>query len=68
MERNKSEPTPAWIVDYSAAGAHAIRWLGDRYLLAKPINRKQNAWPTLPAALRSMSVDVSDAPAPRIEH
>ena len=26
------------IVDYSAARAQAIRWLGDRYLLAKPIN------------------------------
>jgi len=25
-------------VDYSAARAQAIRWLGDRYLLAKPIN------------------------------
>jgi hypothetical protein len=28
-----------WIVDYSAARARAIEWLGDRYLLAKPINR-----------------------------
>lgn len=27
------------IVDYSAARAKAIEWLGDRYLLAKPINR-----------------------------
>ncbi len=25
-------------VDYSAARAQAIKWLGDRYLLAKPIN------------------------------
>src|SRR5271170_1558703 len=39
---------------------------GDRYLLAKPINRKQDAWRTLPAALHSMPVDVSDVPAPRI--
>jgi len=29
----------AWVVDYSAARARAIEWLGDRYLLAKPINR-----------------------------
>ena len=28
------------VVDYSAATAKAIQWLGDRYLLAKPINRK----------------------------
>lgn len=27
------------VVDYSAAVAKAIKWLGDRYLLAKPINR-----------------------------
>jgi hypothetical protein len=31
----------AWLVDYSASRARAIEWLGDRYLLAKPINR----WP-----------------------
>jgi hypothetical protein len=37
MKRTKSEPTSAWVVDYSAARADAIRWLGDRYLLAKPI-------------------------------
>ena len=28
-----------WVVDYSAARAKAIEWLGDRYLLARPINR-----------------------------
>lgn len=28
------------VVDYSAARARAIEWLGDRYLLAKPINRR----------------------------
>lgn len=32
-----------WIVDYSAARARAIEWLGDRYLLAKPINRSSPA-------------------------
>jgi hypothetical protein len=28
-------------VDYSAARARAIRWLGDRYLLAKPVNAQR---------------------------
>ena len=31
------------VVDYSAARAKAIEWLGDRYLLAKPINRSSIA-------------------------
>jgi len=35
MKRNKSPPTPGWVVDYSAARAHAIRWLGDRYGIEK---------------------------------
>jgi hypothetical protein len=30
----------SWVVDYSAARARAIEWLGDRYLLAIPINRR----------------------------
>ena len=34
----RTQPAPSWVVDYSAARAHAIRWLGDRYLLARPIN------------------------------
>ena len=34
-----AETTPR-VVDYSAARAKAIAWLGDRYLLAKPINRR----------------------------
>jgi|HubBroStandDraft_5_1064220.scaffolds.fasta_scaffold65493_2 hypothetical protein len=29
----------AWLVDYSAARAKAVERLGDRYLLARPINR-----------------------------
>ena len=36
---NDGEKWRAWLVDYSAARAKAIEWLGDRYLLAKPINR-----------------------------
>jgi hypothetical protein len=67
MKRNK-ELIPAWVVDYDAARAQAIRWLGDRYLLARPINRRPDDWGTLPAALRSLPVDVSDAPAFSGEH
>ncbi len=36
------------VVDYSAARAKAIEWLGDRYLLAKPINRSSNGRPCAP--------------------
>jgi len=39
MKRNQTEPTPAWVVDYSAARAQAIQWLGDRYLLAQTRDR-----------------------------
>jgi len=34
-DRKKSRPT----ANYSSAIAKAVAWLGDRYLLAKPINR-----------------------------
>jgi hypothetical protein len=40
--KRKETPTATWVVDYSAARAHAIRWLGDRYLLARPINARQD--------------------------
>lgn len=33
-----AERAAAPIVDYSEARERAIKWLGDRYLLAKPIN------------------------------
>ncbi|MBS0366004.1 MAG: hypothetical protein JSR67_09300 [Proteobacteria bacterium] len=33
-----NERARSWVVDYSAARAQAIAWLGDRYLLARPIN------------------------------
>lgn len=38
MKRRSATATPSRIVDYSAARADAIKRLGDRYLLAKPIN------------------------------
>ncbi len=37
-------------VDYGAARARAISWLGDRYLLAKPINRGYGPWQVAPPA------------------
>lgn len=41
-DMRRKQPAPSWVVDYSAARAHAIRWLGDRYLLARPINARQH--------------------------
>ena len=35
----RERPWEKWVVDYTIARADAIRWLGDRYLLARPINR-----------------------------
>jgi hypothetical protein len=42
------ERARSWVVDYSAARARAIEWLGERYLLAKPINVKAYAWRKTP--------------------
>src|SRR5579863_787169 len=36
---DSTERARSWVVDYSAARAKAIEWLGDRYLLARPVNR-----------------------------
>lgn len=43
--RPRPQATPVrrrvpYVVDYSAARAKAIEWLGDDYLLAKPVNRR----------------------------
>jgi hypothetical protein len=38
------ERAQSWVVDYSAARARAIEWLGDRYLLAKPVNVSERGW------------------------
>lgn len=68
MKRNR-ESTPAWVVDYSAARAHAIRWLGDRYLLARPINEKRYSWHAeRAAALASLPAEAPDAAVPRSNH
>jgi hypothetical protein len=53
MKRTAShERARTWIVDYSAARARAIAWLGDRYLLARPINSSENTWRNEPGNLR----------------
>lgn len=36
--KTANERSMAPVVDYSEARERAIKWLGDRYLLAKPIN------------------------------
>lgn len=41
MQRiSSAEKAHEWVIDYSAARARAIEWLGDRYLLAKPVPRR----------------------------
>jgi hypothetical protein len=47
---HKVEPLPT--ANYSSAIAKAVEWLGDRYLLAKPINAAPNR-ATPPAARTS---------------
>ena len=42
-QTDSTERARNWVVDYSAARAKAIEWLGDRYLLAKPVNRRSAA-------------------------
>lgn len=42
MQRiSSTEKAREWVIDYSAARAKAIEWLGDRYLLAKPVPRRR---------------------------
>jgi hypothetical protein len=43
--KKSTDPAQGTVVDYSAARERAIRWLGDRYLLAKPINGTRYSWP-----------------------
>jgi hypothetical protein len=50
------------VSNYSSAIARAVEWLGDRYLLAKPIN--SNLRPRAPSALeRQHRIDGSKAAA-----
>jgi len=38
LELTSVERRRGWLVDYSVARGRAIEWLGDRYLLARPIH------------------------------
>lgn len=67
--RRKSEQASTWVVDYSEARAHAIRWLGDRYLLARPINgSRYSARPMTPGILSPIAADTGDPDAPEASH
>jgi len=48
--KSYDESARAWVVDYSEARARAIKWLGDRYLLAKPINASETARRSTPSS------------------
>ena len=41
MNQNYPRPSLA-VANYSSALARALDWLGDRYLLASPINARRN--------------------------
>jgi hypothetical protein len=44
MTENRTFPIkPLPVANYGAAIAQAVKWLGDRYLLAKPINPVQRS-------------------------
>jgi hypothetical protein len=47
------------VYDYSAAIAKAVEWLGDRYLLAKPINA-QAIRRAAPAAIERPMIGIID--------
>ena len=50
QQTSKLERQQPYVVDYSAARAKAIEWLGDRYLLARPINRKTSPPTSVPSS------------------
>jgi len=58
--RQKSGQAATWVVDYSEARAHAIRWLGDRYLLARPINGRSWARPVTPGISSPLNLKPED--------
>jgi len=64
----RRERALSWTGDYGAARAHAIRWLGDRYLLAKPINASRYwARPPAPGIFPSTHAEEASPPWPQDE-
>jgi hypothetical protein len=51
MNTQMNEHRESAPINYQAAREQAIRWLGDRYLLAKPMKRRVSAAPMLLQAL-----------------
>jgi len=41
MKRENPTPPPLPLHDYDPAVRNAVSWLGDRYLLAEPITRRE---------------------------
>jgi hypothetical protein len=58
VTNNRTDTVPSLpVANYSPAIARALDWLGDRYLLAKPINAPRAHRPRIaPAPTKSMSV------------
>jgi hypothetical protein len=53
MRRNNlDERARSWVVDYSEARRRAIGRLGERYLLARPINARTPTWRLTPSGDR----------------
>jgi hypothetical protein len=53
MRRNNlDERARSWVVDYSEARRRALERLGERYLLAKPINARTATWRRVPSGER----------------
>jgi len=62
--RTHGEEVETWVVDYSAARARAIKWLGDRYLLARPINVSESALREATRALLHSAAVAATSPGP----
>lgn len=56
---SKTETPSLPVANYDPAIARAVRWLGDRYLLAKPINAPRRT-------LAARAVERRLAPAPEL--
>jgi hypothetical protein len=48
MKRDNPTSPPLPLHDYDPAVRNAVSWLGDRYLLAEPITRREERRPSAP--------------------